>query len=443
MQFVQNLRRLLRHDRFRKLVTIRALTQCADGTLQVGMASHILFNPAQQPTAWAIAAMFAITLMPFSIVGPFVSGLLDRWSRRTVTVVVDATRCVLALAIAAIVTTGSTAPLVSTALFGCLMVALALNRFVLAGLSAGLQHTIDDDEFLTASAVMPMIGPTTLLLGGALAGGIRLASPWPASVADAVIFCCAAAMWATSSLVACRLSARSLGPLDPAPRTRFVETLHALNDAGRHLAHRRPALLGLVTITCQRVLYGLTLVSVLLLFRNHVHAPTEVNAAMADIGLWMAASGVGFACSVLLVPPLAHRLGMRGSIVAVLLASAVAQLLPGQVLQRWPLVVASFFIGWFAQSLKICIDTVVQAHVDDEVKGRVFVIYDVVFNAAIVLASVLAAAIVPSGGVSRPLMVAIGLGYVALAVVFWLASRPMGSAAFNRGTELGLTSTRG
>ncbi|WP_420176397.1 MFS transporter [Luteococcus sp. OSA5] len=439
MTFVRNLRRLLRHDRFRKLFTIRALTQCADGTLQIGMASHILFNPAQQPTAWAIAAMFAITLMPFSIVGPFVSGYLDRWSRRTTAVVVDAVRCVLALLIAAIIVTGAASALVQTVLFVALMVALALNRFVLAGLAAGLQHTIDDDEFLTASAVMPMIGPLGVLLGGGLAAGIRLASPWPAHVADAVIFCCAAAMWACSSLVAAGLGARDLGPMVPAPRTRFAQTLAAIRDGGAHLVSRRPALLGLTTITCQRVLYGLTLVSIILLFRIQVHGPQQTEAAMADIGLWMGASGVGFASSVVLVPVLAHRMGMHRTILVLLLASAAVQLGPGQVLNRWWLVAASFFIGWFAQSLKICIDTVVQAHIDDEVKGRVFVIYDVLFNAAVVLASVIAALLVPADGLSRSVLVGIGVGYLALAAFFWLASRSMGAAQFDRGTALGMS----
>ncbi|GAA1397756.1 MFS transporter [Luteococcus peritonei] len=436
MNFARQLQHLLRHPRFRKLFTIRALTQTADGTLQVGMASHILFNPAQQPDAASIAAMFAITLMPFSIVGPFVSGLLDRWSRRTVAVVVDATRCLLALVIAGLVAGAASGPLLSGLLFGCLMVALALNRFVLAGLAAGLQHTIDDDEFLTASAVMPMIGPLGVLLGGGLAAGIRLASPWSANLADAVIFCCAAAMWACSCLVATRLGSRDLGPLVPAPRTRASETLQAIADAGRHLAGRRPALLGLATITVQRVCYGLTMVTALLVFRRHLHAPDDVTGAMADIGLWMGASGVGFALSVLLVPPLARRLGMRATMVALLLASAVVQLGPGSVLNRWSLVVASFLVGWFAQSVKICVDTVVQAHVDEDVKGRVFVIYDGIFNAAIVLAAVLGMVLLPEDGASHLVLAGIGVSYALTAALFWLASRPMGSATFNRGTDL-------
>ena len=437
MNLARTLQRLLRHSRFRKLLAIRALTQTADGTLQIGMASHILFNPAQQPDAASIAAMFAITLLPFSIVGPFVSGLLDRWSRRDVAVVVDATRCVLALVIATLVAGAAEGPLLSGLLFGCLMVALALNRFTLAGLAAGLQHTIDDDEFLAASAVMPMIGPVGVLLGGGLAAGIRLASPWSANLADAVIFCCAAVMWACSCLVATRLGRRDLGPKVPAPRTRAAQTLQAIGDAGRHLARRRPALLGLATITVQRVCYGLTMVTALLVFRRHLNAAGEVDAAMADIGLWVGASGVGFALSVLLVPPLARRLGMRATLVVLLVASGVVQLGPGNVLERWSLVLASFLLGWFAQSVKICVDTVVQAHVDEQLKGRVFVIYDGIFNAAIVLAAVLAVVVLPPDGASHAVLTGIGLTYLLAAAGFWLASRPIGSSAFNRGTQLG------
>lgn len=435
MSAIVNLRRLSRHRDFRRLFTIRAFTQSADGTLQIGMASHVLFNPAQEPDAWSIAAMFAITLLPFSIIGPFVSPLLDRWCRRTVAVVVDATRVLLALGVAGLVLVPHPGGAVQTALFACLMVALALNRFMLAGLAAGLQHTIDDDEFLTASALMPMIGPIGVLVGGGIAAAIRLLAPWDAALADAVIFCCAAVMWAISGLEAARLGRWSLGPLEPAPRARLVDTWHTITAAARHLAHRRPALLGIGVITLQRVLYGLTMVTVILLFRNHFH-PGNVKAAMADVGLWMGVSGVGFALSVALVPPLAHRMGMRATIVAMLASSAVVQLGPGQVFSRWPLVVASFFIGWFAQGLKVCIDTVVQAHVDDELKGRVFVVYDVVFNAAIVVAAVVGALVLPPDGLSHLVMSAIGVGYAVLAVGFWVLGAPIGSAEFNRGTDL-------
>lgn len=436
MGFAATVRRLLRHRDFRRLFCVRALTQTADGTLQVGMASHVLFNPASQPTAWSIAAMFAVTLLPFSVVGPFTSGLLDRWSRRDVALAVDATRVVLSLAIAVLVGFAGGGGWQPVVLFGCLMVALALNRFTLAGLAAGMQHTIDDDEFLAASAVMPMVGPVGVLVGGGLAATVRLASPWSADRADAAVFCLAAAMW-TASVLTCRGLARwSLGPLVPAPSTSAREVLAGLAALARHLARRRPAAIALGTITGARVLYGFTMVMAMLLFRNHFRTPDQVTGAMADIGLWTAASGVGLACSVLLAPPLAHRLGMRRTIVALLLASAVTQLGPGQVLSRWPLVAASLLLGWFAQALKICVDTVVQAHVDDRWKGRVFVAYDGLFNAAVVAGAVLAAAVLPHDGASRPALVGLGVAYVVLAAGSWLAGRAAGSEAFDRGTDL-------
>ena len=63
-----------------------------------------------------------------------------------------------------------------------------------------------------------------------------------------------------------------------------------------------------------------------------------------------------------------------------------------------PLLVAGFLLGVTAQSIKLCVDTLVQAHVDDELKGRVFVLYDMVFNVALVLAAGIAAVILPADG---------------------------------------------
>ena len=49
--------------------------------LQVALASYVLFSPERQPDAASIAVVLAITLLPFSIVGPFVGVVLDRVSR--------------------------------------------------------------------------------------------------------------------------------------------------------------------------------------------------------------------------------------------------------------------------------------------------------------------------------------------------------------------------
>src|SRR5690349_15414304 len=104
--FLPALRQLWRHRYFRRLMAIRVATQTSDGVLQIALASYVLFSPERQPDAASVAAVLAVTLLPFSLIGPFVSVVLDRWSRRQVILVVDTSRAVLALALAALVATG-------------------------------------------------------------------------------------------------------------------------------------------------------------------------------------------------------------------------------------------------------------------------------------------------------------------------------------------------
>lgn len=438
MHFIQSLSRLWKHVAFRRLLGVRVFTQAADGTLQVGMASYVLFSPTSQPTAWAIAGVLAITLLPFSVVGPFVSVALDRWSRRQMAVIVDVVRASLAVLIAILVWMGEPGPVKTAIFYIFLLIALSLNRFLLAGLSAALQHTIDPDEYLSASAIMPMIGPAGVMVGGVLGGVVRLTlTRWlDTNEADAVIFALSAVMWVTSALLALGFERRALGPDSRTHAVTLRDTWHGLVDAGRHLHRRRPAALSLITITGSRMLFGLLSVAAILIFRNRLHAPSDVNGALIDIGLWAGAAGVGFVASVLLVPPLAHRMGLRSTLISLLVASGVIQLFPGTIFEKWWMFASGFLLGWFSQSIKIAVDTVVQAHVEESFKGRVFVIYDVVFNMSIVLAGVLGALLLPATGDSLRVFIGMAVGYFVLAWWFTLRSGRLGGATFNRGTEM-------
>jgi MFS family permease len=115
-----------------------------------------------------------------------------------------------------------------------------------------------------------------------------------------------------------------------------------------------------------------------------------------------------------------------------LLASGVFQLVPGAIYSWVPLMVAAFLLGVTAQCLKICVDTLVQAHVADEFKGRVFVLYDMIFNVALVVAAVIGAVILPANGRSLIILIIMAVGYLLVAVGFALASR---GVSMNEGTE--------
>lgn len=431
------LKRLWQHEPFRRLLILRTLSQAADGTLQVGMASYILFSPQSQPNAWAIAGVLALTLLPFTVIGPFVSPLLDRWPRRNIALYSDVLRAALAVVIGLVVFSGRTSGVWAVVLFGALLVALSVNRFMLAGLSAALEHTVDGDEYLTASSILPTVGPLGVVIGAGLGFGTRLAfgGVLEAHQADAIVFGLAALLFVGSVLTAKGFAPHALGPDGAAPASSFRGIVAGLAEAAAHLRTRQPAVLGLVLMAATRLLFGLITVVVILAARNLWHAVDQPVAAMGDITLWGLATGAGFILSAPVVPAMVRPLGLRRTAIALLALGAVASVAMALSPTKPVIFVASFFIGISVQAFKICVDTLVQAHVDEEFKGRAFTFYDMAFNSALVLAGVVAALTLPPTGLSVLGFVAMAALYAACAVAMAVVSARIGRDTLEKGTE--------
>jgi MFS family permease len=430
---LRSLQLLWRHKYFRQLLAVRIVIQSSDGILQVALAAYVLFSPERQPDAVSIAIVLAITLLPFSILGPFAAVLIDRISRRQVLIYANVARAVVTLALAALVATGLQAVGVQALIYGGLLLAMSINRFLLAALSAALPHTIDPAEYMIANSVVPTLGPAGLLIGVAVATPLRLilGHVMPDYRANAILFLIAFAGFALSAILALRIPRRQLGPDQiSAPKAREVIT--GLIEAIAHLRRKRAAGIGLMTVAAHRLIYGIVTVSVVLVYRNYFHTLDQLDAAIADLGLLVVITGAGFVFASVVTPPMSARLGVRNTITVSLLASAVFQLVPGSIYARVPLMVAAFFLGLTAQAIKICVDTLVQAHVADEVKGRVFVIYDMIFNVALVLAAVIAAVILPANGKSTMILIIMAACYLLIALWFSMASRGVN---MNKGTE--------
>ncbi len=433
MEFVRSLRQLVRHSLFRRLLSVRVATQTADGVLQVALASFVLFSPQRQPDAASVAAVLAITLLPFSILGPFVSVVLDRWSRRQILVVLDLARAVLAVGLAVLVGSGIRTGWSDAVFYGGVLLAMSLNRFLLAALSAALPHTIEPGEYMVANSVMPTIGPLGTVVGVGLGTTLRvvLGNQMPDYRANAVLFCIAALGWLISMGLALRIPRRALGPDQPDPAL-AREIVHGLVEALRHLRERRAAGLGLIAIGAHRIVDGVVTVAMILGFRNYPNAGDDVNAALADLGILAVVTAAGFVAAAAVTPPLSVRLGVRRLVVVGFLTSAVFQVLPGAIFRQLPLLLAGFLLGITAQSIKLCVDTLVQAHVDDEFKGRVFVLYDMIFNVALVVAAGIGAAILPANGVSVPIILGLAVAYALLGLWFGLITRNL---SMDEGTE--------
>jgi hypothetical protein len=88
---------------------------------------------------------------------------------------------------------------------------------------------------------------------------------------------------------------------------------------------------------------------------------------------------------------------------------------PAALFTPWAIVVSAFGLGIATQGVKICVDTTLQRVVGDIYRGRVFVLYDVLFNAVFVAATVLAAIVIPTDGLSYVVLAMASLWYLLIA----------------------------
>ncbi|MDR1355904.1 MAG: MFS transporter [Propionibacteriaceae bacterium] len=420
MELLRILRALLRHRVFRRLLGVRVVTQLGDGFMQVAMLSYALFSPQHQPDGWAIVAVLAINYLPFSLIAPFVAPLLDHWSRQRCAIITDVIRTILCAAVTWQLLNSSDPAAEPIIVYILLLLVMSLNRFVLAGLAAGLAATVDEDEYLHACALMPMIGPSTLVIAGSIAGAIRIFFDdlLPLHASDAIISGLAALTFAVSVILLTRIERDELGPVrvpitntSPATPSTLKGVWSNIVDALSYLKTRRVVVQGLIAVAIERTGYGALMTLTILAYRNTFHQVADIGNAIADMGTWFIASGVGFALSGVVAPVVAAKLKVRNSMLAMLALSAIVQLVPGSILLRPALVAAAFANGVCVQCVKVYTDTLTQAHISDTYRGRIFMLYDIINNVALVLGALAVATVAPPAGLNL-------LAY--LAVAFWL-----------------------
>ncbi|MBB1262299.1 MFS transporter [Streptomyces alkaliterrae] len=406
---------LLRFRYFRRLLAVRLLSQLSDGVYQVALATYVVFSPEKQTSPAEIASAMAVLLLPYSVLGPFVGVLLDRWQRRQVLLLGNLLRAVLAVGTAALI--AASAP--TWLFYASALSVTAVNRFILAGLSASLPRVVDAERLVMANSVSPTAGTIAATVGGGLAIGVRLLAP-EGGASDAAVVLLAAAIYLLGGLAALRLGRELLGPepsfLQPRLAAAISDTVRGLWNGLGHLAQRPLAAKSLAAMTLLRFCYGALTVMVLMLCR---YAWAEdVTEGMALLGLAVGVSGFGFFVAAVLTPLGARRFGRLGYM-GLWAALAAVLLLPlGLPFRPGPMLVAAFLLGAATQSAKICTDTIVQAEVDDGYRGRVFSLYDMLYNVAFVSAAAVAALMLPPDGRSATLVVGVAALYAAIA--WWI-----------------------
>ncbi|NUP40694.1 MAG: MFS transporter, partial [Streptomyces sp.] len=365
----------------------------------------------KQTSATAIASAMAVLLLPYSLVGPFAGVLLDRWRRRQVFLYGNLLRALLASATAGLIL--SHAP--DWLFYASALCVTAVNRFVLAGLSAALPRVVDAERLVMANSLSPTAGTLAATAGGGLAFVVRLV----VADSDAAAVLLGAFLYLCAALASLRLAPELLGPeaelVQPRLATALTGTARDLTAGVRHLAAppRREAAWALVTMTLMRFCYGALLVMLLMLCRYTFASTTDDGLRL--LGLALGTSAAGFFAAAVVTPWGAGRLGPGRWIVVCAAAAAVLEPALGLPFATAPMLVATFVLGLTTQGAKIATDTLVQSCVDDGFRGRIFSVYDVLFNVAFVGAAAVAALMLPPDGRSVPLVATVAVVYGMVA----------------------------
>lgn len=431
MSFFGDLRAVLQGSRFRRLFGTRLVSQFSDGIYQAGLAGFVFFNPEQHTGAGEVAAAFAVLLLPFSVVAPFAGVLIDRWPRRQVLLLSSVFKAALATVTAFLVANGE-----GPAFFVAALLVLSVNRFFLSGLSAGLPYVVSRDKLMMANAVTPTCGTVASSLGTGVGLAIGMIGGEQALGTGVILFV-AALGFAGTALVSLTLRYRELGPhLEQEPeevRAALGNVVHGMVSGVRHIWERVPARAALLTIGGHRILFGISSLVTLLLYNN-----TFTGGGVAGLAGFSVSAGLlalGFFLGAVATPSATSRIGASAWVASLLASAAVALLVFALPFSPGLFPVAAFVLGFVSQGVKVTVDTLVQRHVDDAFRGRVFSVYDVLFNATFVLGAALAAGLVPRSGVSVPVITAMVLAFLATSWVWTARSRRSAGSDVERSTS--------
>ncbi len=416
----QHLRAVLAVRGFRRILGIRLASQLADGWFQAGLGASVLFDPTKQTSPVAVATGFAVLLLPYSLIGPYVGVFLDRWSRRSVLYLTNLLRAALVVPVVPMIWADRKGP-------GLVVVALAiigLNRLFLSGVNAATPHVVDDRRLVTANAVSGTLGSVCYSVGlGTSALLLKVGLPADRHGYAALAALAPLGYLASALLARASFAPDSLGPTAVERRSEGVLTAlvvvgRGMIDGLRHLAARRGAAYALLAQAAFRVLFGILTLSGLLLYRLYF-THDNVSGSIAGIAQVFIGGSLGVLAGAFITPSVTRRIGGWLWIASLLVLVGATVLLLGLPFRPVLLAIGAFFINVAAQGIKIVVDTALQHECADEYRGRVFSVSDTSFNLCFVLGLFIAAVTLPPDGHSPTVMALIGVGYLATAA--WYA----------------------
>ena len=401
--------------RFWRLIAIRWMGQGTDGLYQSALAAFLLFSPERAASAQSAAIAFAVVLLPYSLVGPVVGTILDKFSRRQILFYANNLRAITLIFVALILLLGNTGLLLTLAV----LVSFGINRLILAGLSAATPRLVSPENLISANAMSVTGGTIAIVVGGGLGVGLRkifniFAQP---DQADSLLVMVASIGYLIAALLAFRTKRDELGPEPHVVAPAWYEGFNEMREGFRYLTDRTTSFLAIVVVAIQRGgLTALTLMA-LILERNTFNNVENPDAGLGGFALALVLSGIGITCGAIITPPATRFIDRFSWSRWSMVAAAISPVIFAFTLNQMTLILMGFFTGMAGQAVKVTNDAIVQETTSDIYRGRVFAVYDVIVNGAIVSGALVSAAFLPASGLTRVVPLGIAGAYLIAALV--------------------------
>jgi MFS family permease len=421
--FAADLRVVLAERDFRKLFACRMVSQFGDGVFNAALTAYLFFSATSFPNPVAAVDAFVVLYLPYSLVGPFAGVFIDRWSRRQIIVWGAMIRAAMVAVTGFVVLSGQT----RYPLYVCALAVLGVNRFFLSAVSAGTPHVVKPDKLVMANAVAPTSGTILGFVGGAIGLGVHLITGGGLAGSAAALWF-GGACYVGAGFLGLRMGRDLLGPRpasgeDLLPARASIasdlrDVFRGLVDGLKHLNQRRQAAYALGAVAVHRALYGTLLLAGLLLYRNYFFHGGNGNKALGHAALLVITSAIGFGLAAVVTPQGVKRTSKDVWISIWLVVGGIATIVLGPTFSQIAFLLLGFAMGLSAQCVKICVDTTVQQVVDDAYMGRVFSIYDMLYNVSYVIGPAIVVSFMPSTGKSYPIVLVIGALYLAAGAIY-------------------------
>jgi MFS family permease len=403
-------RTALRSGDFRKLLWIRLTGQGGDGIFQAALVASVVFNPDQQNTAKGLLAASIVTIVPYTLIGPFVGVFIDRWSRRRILTIAP----LLKLAFVPLVLFDPLLWPVKIFFYAGVLAVLSINRFQLAAASAVVPRLVPAEDLLIANSIATVGGTLALLVGVFVGGRIE------DTIGQISVILIATVAWLFASLIAGRIGS-DLAPMtiqeSPELLRHAIRRIWVETRDGASTMFRTPHAIGpIASITVDQMGQGIMLTLALVVFRE------QLGQGVASFSNVIGAGGVGVLLGIATAGFLEARLPKERIVSLGFLVGGIVLIGAAWAIEGTMILFVAAVLGLTFAWKKVSVDTMVQESLPDGYRGRVFSVYDFFYNMARLVAAALAVLLFPHLSSAETLIV-IGVSFLLWTPVLpWLVS---------------------